>query len=302
MANDSWKDGILLKIVNVVVYFLFLGSNIYTVAGPGGAYHYGKETYFTPAAYAFGIWCVRFPSHVRFRFRVVLILIVLLYAATPASRSLIHLLLLGAIVYQFFPQGKRVIIDGISWRFPLLAVLNAIYVNVWSRQHYIIAFIFALLVSSAVTHIYYIVRRYHASESLNDELWVHLPFSLYHGWTTVLVVLTAFEAFGVNAITHKAGIWTKVFVFLGLFFLEATSATYAFSTAEGDLAGSIAIAWSLFAIFEHQRSSAFIHWSALVFALLSLFWIAKSLYGHFTARRGGGVLHDEERAPLVGGN
>ena len=53
-------------------------------------------------------------------------------------RSLIHLLLLGAIVYQFFPKGKRVIIDGISWRFALLGVLNAIYVNVWSRGHYVV--------------------------------------------------------------------------------------------------------------------------------------------------------------------
>ncbi|TDL17793.1 hypothetical protein BD410DRAFT_831285 [Rickenella mellea] len=353
MANDDWKDGIFLKIINVIVYFLFLGSNIYTIAGPEGAYRSGKETYFTPAPYAFGIW------------------------------SLIHLLLLGAIIYQFFPQGKRVIVDAIAWRFPLLAVLNAIYVNVWSRQHYVVAFIFALLVSSTVTvrsafpfcirrglthvrffgsvrflfavfhsvrfgsytddampirlsaclspirqhlytlflrflaphhikstshqshqqHIYYIVKRHHASESLNDELWIHLPFSLYHGWTTVLVVLTAFEAFGVNAATHKAGVWTKVFVFLGLFFLEATSATYAFSTPEGDLAASIAIAWSLFAIFEHQTSSAFIHWSALVFALLSVFWIGKSLYGHFLARRGGGVaLGDEERQPILGGN
>ena len=49
-----------------------------------------------------------------------------------------------------------------------------------------------------------------------DELFVHLPFSLYHGWTTVLVVLTAFEAFGVSSYTHKAGVWTEVFVFLAL--------------------------------------------------------------------------------------
>lgn len=42
------------------------------------------------------------------------------------------------IVYQFFPTGKRVVIDGISWRFPLLAVLNAIYVNVWTRGHYVV--------------------------------------------------------------------------------------------------------------------------------------------------------------------
>lgn len=78
MANDSWKDGIFLKvcvasslrerhaehkgldaqIVNIIVYILFLGSNVYSVAGPEGPYRSGRETYFTPANYAFGIWCV----------------------------------------------------------------------------------------------------------------------------------------------------------------------------------------------------------------------------------------------------
>ncbi|EKM80805.1 hypothetical protein AGABI1DRAFT_112533 [Agaricus bisporus var. burnettii JB137-S8] len=266
---DTWKDGILLKIVNIIVYLLFLGSNIYTVAAPQGIYYHGKETYITPAPWAFLIW------------------------------SLIHLLLLGTVIYQFFPQGKRVIIDGISWRFPLLAVLNAIYVNLWASKHYIIAFIFALFVSSAVTHIYYVVKKYHIAESISDELFVHIPFSLYHGWTTVLVVLTAFEAFGVNKFHHHAGIWTKVFVFLALFFLEGTAATYAFSTPEGDLPASIAIAWSLWAIFAQQRKPEFIHWSALAFAILALFWVLKAAWGVY---RGHGriALSDEERAPLVG--
>ena len=69
----SWKDGIFLKvwrdarigvaeltlvsqIVNILVYFLFLGSNIYTVAGPSDIYYTGKETYITPAPWAFLIW------------------------------------------------------------------------------------------------------------------------------------------------------------------------------------------------------------------------------------------------------
>jgi hypothetical protein len=264
---DTWKDGILLKIVNIIVYLLFLGSNIYTVASPHGVYYHGKETYITPAPWAFLIW------------------------------SLIHLLLLGTMIYQFFPEGKRVIIDGISWRFPLLAVLNAIYVNLWSTKHYIIAFVFALFVSSTVTHIYYIVKKYHVPENTSDELFVHLPFSLYHGWTTVLVILTAFEAFGVNKLHHPPGIWTKVFVFLALFFLEATAAAYAFSTIEGDLPAAIAISWSLWAIFVHQHNP-FIHWSALAFAILSLIWVLKGAYGVYRGRERI-ALSDEERAPLV---
>ncbi|KIP11518.1 hypothetical protein PHLGIDRAFT_27792 [Phlebiopsis gigantea 11061_1 CR5-6] len=270
----SWTDGILLKIANVLVYFLFLGSNIYTVAGPSDVYYTGKETYITPAPWAFLIW------------------------------SVIHVLLLGTIIYQFTEAGHRTVIDGISWRFPLLAVLNVVYVSLWASRHYIIAFVFALLVSSAVTHIYYIVKKYHEPSSVSDELFVHLPFSLYHGWTTVLVVLSAFSAFGVNALSHHAGIWTKVFVFLAFFFLESTATAYAFSSPEGDLPAGLAIAWYLWAVFAHQTSSAFVHWSALVFAVISLLGVGKAVValGIKISRGGAAVSLDEERAPLVGGN
>jgi hypothetical protein len=53
---DTWKDGILLKIVNIIVYIVFLGSNIYTIASPSSIYFHGKETYITPAPWAFLIW------------------------------------------------------------------------------------------------------------------------------------------------------------------------------------------------------------------------------------------------------
>jgi hypothetical protein len=123
---------------------------------------------------------------------------------------------------------------------------------------------------------------------------------LYHGWTTVLVVISAFEAFGVNALTHPPGIWTKVFVFLALFFLEGTAATYAFATTEGDLPAAVAIAWSLWAIFDHQKTS-FIHWSALVFAILALVWVVKGAFGLYRRCYVVSIaLVDEERAPLVG--
>ena len=187
MASAQWRDGLLLKIVNVLVYLLFLGSNIYTVASPHAIYYNIKQTYFTPAVWAFFAW------------------------------SIIHFLLLGTIIYQFTSaHAKVVVIDGISWRFPLLAVLNAVLVTVWAHHHYIAAFLVSLLVASSVTHIYIIVKKNHTPESLGDELFVHLPFSMWHGWATVLVFLTAFEAFGVDADKHHAGVWTDVCVFLAL--------------------------------------------------------------------------------------
>lgn len=168
---------------------------------------------------------------------------------------------------------------------------------------FVIAFIFALFVSSTVTHIYYIVKKHHSPQSLSDELFIHLPFSLYHGWTTVLIVLSLFEAFGANSLNEGAGIWTKIFVFLALFFLEATAASYAFSTPEGDLPASVAIAWSLWAIFAHQTGSGFVHWSALAFSILAVIWVLKGGYGVAVKAWGGQILlEDEERAPLVPGN
>jgi hypothetical protein len=53
-----------------------------------------------------------------------------------------------------------------------------------------------------------------------------------------------------------------------------------------------------------DQTDPFIHWSALAFAILSLFSILKSAYGYFVTyhARGPVVLNDEERAPLVPGN
>ena len=37
--------------------------------------------------------------------------------------SLVHLLLLGTMFYQFTERGKSIIIDSIGWRFAILGVL-----------------------------------------------------------------------------------------------------------------------------------------------------------------------------------
>lgn len=49
------------QLLNIVVYFAFLGSNIYTIAAPHDIYYSGKETYITPAPWAFLIWYVCLP-------------------------------------------------------------------------------------------------------------------------------------------------------------------------------------------------------------------------------------------------
>jgi hypothetical protein len=149
--------------------------------------------------------------------------------------------------------------------------------------------------------------------------------------TIVLVVLSLFEAFGVNSHTHKAGIWTKVFVFLAFVFLETTAAAYAFASAEGDAAGAAAITWALFAICECDRKEGdsllthvshppdklqvhplvgprLLHPLPVRHRQVPLVSLAGAVLRHgreaddrsTTVRGSGSVLHDEERAPLVG--
>ena len=52
-------------------------------------------------------------------------------------RPVVHFLLLGTVVYQFFPGGKKIMIDNISWRFPLLGILSAAYINLWAMHYYV---------------------------------------------------------------------------------------------------------------------------------------------------------------------
>lgn len=75
-----------------------------------------KETYLTPAPMAFWVW------------------------------SLVHLLLLGTMFFQFTQRGKEIIIDSIGWRFALLGVFNTVYIFFWSRHWYILAFVLSLYV------------------------------------------------------------------------------------------------------------------------------------------------------------
>ena len=115
--SDSWKDGISLKIINTINYFTFLGSNLYSVTLPSS----GKETYITP--WAFLVWYALPPSMCR--------------TCSPPHRPLIHILLLGTVIYQFFPAGKKIIIDSISWSFPLLGFFNATYVGLRPTNAYL---------------------------------------------------------------------------------------------------------------------------------------------------------------------
>lgn len=197
----AWNDDLLLKVVNVVAYVFFTSGNVYSHIGPAGSHGAAaRETYLTPESWIFGIW------------------------------SVIHLGFFGMIIYQFTEGGYNHVIKGIGWRFPGLCVLNGIYSGLITahdgngRVYAILAFVVMLLIAGTVSHCYRSLKVHHTSNNLADTLLVHLPFSLYHGFVVVLLFVTGFIAFGVNANTHHAGVITKALVFLSLLFLESTAA------------------------------------------------------------------------------
>jgi len=262
MSTTAWRDHITLKIVNVVVFVFFFSTGLYSALSPHGLY--GKDTAFTPAQYVFQVW------------------------------GLIDLLLLGFVIYQFFDESKDVV-HGVGWRFALLGVLNSIFLHVFVTRHYLVAFIFALFVSSTVSTIYYSLRVHHSSPSPLDTLFVHLPFSLWHAWSVVTVFIAAFAAFTHGGNPSTA---TKVLVVCAEVFLALTAIGYAFHSRKGDIAGAAVIAYTLFGIYDHQ-SSELIKYVGLATFIVSFLAIVKAAY--FTLEREGSIrLGDEERAPLVG--
>lgn len=262
MANAG--DNLAIKVVNVLVYIFLFGSNLYGSLQPS---HASKTTYITPANYAFWIW------------------------------TLINLLLLGQVILQFFAAGYEVIVERIGWRFAITGLLNAIFAHLWATNHQVWAFVVSLFLASSVSTVYWSLRNA-PPKSGATAIFVHTPWSLWHAWTVVLVIVSGFGAFGRDAAHHHAGIGTRVCVIIALVFLASTSAGYAFNSAKGDIAGAAVIAWTLLAIFSAQRHPATIHWVALGAFIVSLLAVAKAA---FTAFRGRSVLEDNERAPLLSG-
>lgn len=109
-------------------------------------------------------------------------------------RSLIDLLLLGYIIYQFVDSSHDAV-HGVGWRLALVGVLNAIYLHVFVTGHYLVAFIFALLVASTVSTVYWSLSAHYPAKDLFDAVFVHLPFSLWHAWSLVTVFISGFAAF-----------------------------------------------------------------------------------------------------------
>lgn len=143
-----WKDSLPLKVANLLSYLLFLGANGYGALGPSSSKWASgaQETFVTPEKWLFSIW------------------------------GLIHLLLLGFVIYQFHPAGYHPTVEGVGWRFPILAILNSIYASLSSmgtshghhadgRVWAILAFVVMLFIAATVSTIFHQLKTGHKAKN-----------------------------------------------------------------------------------------------------------------------------------------
>jgi len=242
---------LLIKIANVLAYVFLTGANVYSGFGPekdDSPYRTNHPTYISPASFVFGVG------------------------------GLIHFLLGGYVIYQFFSNNQEVIEDGVGWKFVGISLLNTLWLALWQGDHLFLALITIFITYSLVSRVYYLIKTDYAGGSFNEKVFIHAPFSLYNAWVYVMFIISIYAAFlPVKDEDESPSILVKSFVVLGLFILSFKASIVYIEAAQGDIVGAVVIAFTLYGIFVEQTDPV-IHWSALGFAIITSIHILKPFY------------------------
>ncbi|KAI9208109.1 uncharacterized protein BJ171DRAFT_490256 [Polychytrium aggregatum] len=233
---SSTMSVIFHRIANTLVYFLFLGSHLYSFLGPAkGTDFYGLHpTYITPASWAFAIW------------------------------GLIHFLFGGFAIWQWLPGTEEIVHHGVAGWFILAALLSNFWLGYWQAGHLVLALFVLILASGSVSILYYQLTNLYPAETLIQSVFVHAPVSLWHGWLVFVFwinLLAVFVPANVDADPSWIQVAVSVFVLIELI---ATAVGYTeYKSKYGDVAGAFVITWTLAAIAANQHNG-WIHYTAIV--------------------------------------
>lgn len=112
--------------------------------------------------------------------------------------------------------------------------------------------------STYIVHADNLEKNYPAN-SWWDRLFIHAPFSLWHGWIVFSAVIGFFQAF-TSVHEDGPGFWSRLFVIIGMAILVFTAVGYVeYKKEKGDLTGALVIALGLLAVFTNQHDP-WIHW------------------------------------------
>lgn len=154
--------------------------------------------------------------------------------------------------------------------------------------------LFALfLATGAVSFVYYRLKaNYEETESLLDMIFLHLPFSLYHAWIFVLLIINVFAILSPANDEGIPSTFQTVLAIAGLAFIASTVIGY-IEYKQGDVAGALVLAWYLFGVFSQQEDAA-IHWTSLGLGIAVAAYTLKPFVFRLVGRQSG------ESAPLLG--
>ncbi|CAG8468168.1 3699_t:CDS:2, partial [Cetraspora pellucida] len=185
-------------------------------------------------------------------------------------------------------DDKAIVNDtGIHWHFVGVSLLNTLWLALWDDDLLFLSWIVILIVACQITHIYRTLHEHHQPEGWLDNLFIHLPFTLYHAWIVIVAVLTTFATITPEKTYHNVttdgtttqvadspAIIVQLVVILGLIFLETTAVAYI--EKKEDYAGAGVIAWTLYGIWCGQEDPV-IHWAALILAVIATIYLFKPL-------------------------
>jgi len=157
-----WKDHLALKLSNIVAFIFFTGSSSYGALPP---FFEGPHPHYLTPEREFCVVgkflpCVKSLTH---SFSIAT-------AWIFGTWGIIHLLLIGMLIYQFTETGYHTVVEGIGWRFPMLCVLTAIFSSLANSHSNhsstslvlsILAFVTIIFVGATVSHIYRSIKLHH---------------------------------------------------------------------------------------------------------------------------------------------
>ncbi|RIB25450.1 hypothetical protein C2G38_2165888 [Gigaspora rosea] len=246
---------LIIKVSNILAFFFLFADNLYASIGSeriDSPYLQAHLTYISPAVFTFHIW--------------ILIQIMLGCFAEEHIRT-------------------------IGWNFVGIVALNCLWLNCWQEDLITLSWIAILLMVLQLSYIYYQLEFTYLPYTIEDDqidvildvALIHLPFSLYHSWSVVLLAITTFTIFMPEKIAENPSLIELVVVIGVLISFELLAIMYI--SANNDFAGFAGYVVILFTLIgiSYEQEEIVIHLSAILLSLISATYFVISLIMKLTA-------------------
>jgi hypothetical protein len=205
---------VVMVVTNLVA--LFWGINGKTTAQISDTY----PTLFTPAGYVFSIW------------------------------SVIYLLLLVFVVYQFLPSNEdKSYLDRVGYLFVLSCAANVVWLFLWHYEMIVLSVALMAILLASLIAIYLRLGIGKTKVSRGQKIAVHVPFSVYLGWITVATIAdvsSALVSIGWGGLGIAQAVWADIMIVVALV------VTLVVIMTRKDVPYALVVAWAAVGILVKQ--------------------------------------------------